>query len=163
LCNHERVVEPGLDLTTYVAIVAPALNEVVIERLAARGFAGVRVSHGYVVQRLLGAEPTISALATSLGMTQQGASKQVLDLERLGYVERVSVVGDQRSRAVRLTDRGRAMVDSARAIRDDLERQVVERVGADRVGQAKDVLGVLLDLLDLRTPVEQRAVPPPRD
>ena len=155
--------EPDLDLTTYVGIVAPALNELVIERLAAGGFTGVKVSHGYVVQRLLDAEPTISALATSLGMSQQGASKQVLDLERLGYAERVSVVGDQRARSVRLTDRGRAMVDAARAIRDDLERQVVERAGVRRVGQAKQVLAALLDVLDLRVPVEQRAVPPPQE
>ena len=153
---------PDLDLASYVGIVAPALNERMIERLAARGFAGVKVSHGYVVQRLLGSEPTISVLAASLGMTQQGASKQVLDLERLGYAERVSVAGDQRSRSVRLTDRGRAMVDAARAIRDDLERQVVERAGAERVDHAKDVLVVLVDLLDLTTPVELRAVPAPR-
>jgi len=156
-------VVPDLDLSSYVGIVAPALNELVIERLAARGFAGVKASHGYVVQRLLGAEPTISSLATSLGMTQQGASKQVLDLERLGYAERVSVEGDQRARSVRLTDRGRAMVDAARAIRDDIERQVVQLAGADRVGHAKEVLAALLDLLDLRPRVDQHAVPPPRD
>jgi DNA-binding MarR family transcriptional regulator len=112
---------------------------------------------------LLDAEPTISALATSLGMTQQGASKQVLDLERLGYAERVSVAGDQRARSVRLTDRGREMVDAARAIREDIERQVVQRAGAARVAHAKEVLAVLLDLLDLKTPVERRAVPAPRE
>jgi DNA-binding MarR family transcriptional regulator len=162
LCNHGPV-EPDLDLTTYVGIVAPALNELVIERLAAHGFAGVKVSHGYVVQRLLGAEPTISALATSLGMSQQGASKQVLDLERLGYAERVAVAGDQRARSVRLTDRGHAMVEATRAIRDDLERQIVERAGARRVGQAKQVLAALVDLLDLQGSVERRAVPPPHE
>jgi DNA-binding MarR family transcriptional regulator len=157
------VVAPDLDLSSYVGIVAPAVNELVIERLAACGFDGVKASHGYVVQRLLGAEPTISALATSLGMTQQGASKQVLDLERLGYAERVSVAGDQRARSVRLTDRGREMVDAARAIREDIERQVVQRAGAARVAHAKEVLAVLLDLLDLKTPVERRAVPAPRE
>jgi DNA-binding MarR family transcriptional regulator len=157
------VVTQDLDLSSYVGIVAPALNELVIERLAERGFDGVKVSHGYVVQRLLDAQPTISALAASLGMTQQGASKQVLDLERLGYAERATVAGDQRARAVRLTDRGRAMVDAARAIRDGLERQVVQRAGAARVGHAKEVLAVLLDLLDLKTSVKQRAVPVPRE
>ena len=152
-----------LDLASYLGIVAPALNEAVVERLAGRGFEGVKVSHGYVVQRLLDAEPTISALATSLGITQQGASKQVLDLERLGYAERVSVAGDQRARSVRLTRRGRAMVDAAREIRDDLERRVVERTSGVRVRHAKEVLAALLDLLDLTTQVEQRAVPAPGD
>jgi hypothetical protein len=50
--------------TSYVGIVAPALNEVVIERLAARGFAGVKVSHGYVVLRLLAALVALLDLKT---------------------------------------------------------------------------------------------------
>lgn len=152
-----------LDLLTYVGIVAPALNDLVVERLAGQGFEGVKVSHGYVVQRLLVGEPTITQLAAQLGMTQQGASKQVLDLERLGYTERVSVVGDQRQRSVRLTDRGRRMIEATRAIRADLERKVVRRAGRERVEHAKDVLAVLFDVLDLWTPVERRAVPPPTE
>jgi DNA-binding MarR family transcriptional regulator len=150
-----------LDLLSYIGIVAPALNDLVVERLADQGFEGVKVSHGYVVQRLLVGEPTITQLAAQLGMTQQGASKQVLDLERLGYAERMSVVGDQRQRSVRLTDRGRRMVETTRTIRADLERKVVRRAGRDRVEHAKDVLAVVFDVLDLWTPVERRAVPPP--
>jgi DNA-binding MarR family transcriptional regulator len=152
-----------LDLLTYVGIVAPALNDLVVEQLASQGFEGVKVSHGYVVQRLLVGEPTITQLAAQLGMTQQGASKQVLDLERLGYAERVSVVGDQRQRSVRLTDRGRRMVEATRKIRADLERKVVRRAGRERVEHAKDVLAVVFDVLDLWTPVERRAVPPPAE
>ena len=158
---HPR--EPDLDLLTYVGIVAPALNDLVVERLAERGFDGVKVSHGYVVQRLLVGEPTITQLATQLGMTQQGASKQVLDLERLGYAERLSVVGDQRQRSVRLTDRGRQMVEATRKIRADLERKVVRRAGRERVEHAKDVLAVVFDVLDLWTPVERHSVPPPAE
>ena len=55
------------------------------------------------------------------------------------------------------------MVAATRAIRDDLERQVVERAGADEVGHAKEVLAALVDLLDLRVPVAERAVPPPQE
>ncbi|HEX5090828.1 MAG TPA: MarR family winged helix-turn-helix transcriptional regulator [Nocardioides sp.] len=161
MTDDPRVLD--LDLLTYIGIVAPALNDVVVERLAQQGFEGVKVSHGYVVQRLLAGEPTITLLATQLGMTQQGASKQVLDLERLGYAERVSVVGDQRRRAVRLTDRGRRMVEATRAIRADLERKVLRRAGRERIEHAKDVLAVLFDVLDLWTPVAQRAVPPPTE
>jgi len=152
-----------LDLLTYVGLVAPALNELVIDRLAERGFEGVKTSHGYVVQQLLHGEPTIGALATALGITQQGASKQVLDLERLGYAERVSVVGDQRQKAVRLTARGRELVEVTRALRRDLERRVVRRASRERVDHAKDVMAVLFDVLDLWGPVGQHAVPPPRD
>jgi DNA-binding MarR family transcriptional regulator len=149
----------NVDLLAAVSVAAPALNRVVIERLAARGFDGVKVSHGYVVQRLLVDEPTVVELAGALGMTQQGASKQVADLERLGYAERVGVAGDARARAVRLTERGRAMVEATRAVRRELETAVARRAGRAATDQATAVLTTLLDVLGLAEQVEQRRVP----
>jgi DNA-binding MarR family transcriptional regulator len=149
----------GVELTTLVSLTAPALDRTVLDRLAALGFDGVRVSHGYVVQRLLEGEPTISELADALGMTQQGASKQVLDLERLGYAERVPVPGDQRARAVRLTQRGRAMVAATRRVRAELEAEVVARVGERRAAAARGALEALVDVLGLTERVRTRTVP----
>ena len=128
-----------------------------------QGYDGVKASHGYVVQRLLEDEPTIGGLAAALGITQQGASKQVTDLERLGYAERVPVPGDQRARHVRLTERGRSMVAATREARRDLERQLVDEVGARKAKAAKDALAALVEVLGLTEPVRRRAVPPPRD
>src|SRR5690242_13181021 len=99
--------EPAeIDLAALTSVAGGGVVRAVIERMAADGLAGIKPSHGYVIQRLVDDQPTISSLAASLGMTQQGASKQVRDLERLGYVERVAVPGDQRARRVRLTDSG---------------------------------------------------------
>lgn len=150
-----------MDLVAALGLAAPAAHEEVLRRLAAEGFDGVKVSHGYVVQRLLVGEPTVGELAEALGVTQQGASKQVLDLERLGYAERVAVPGDARARGVRLTERGRAMVEATRTARADLERAVAARVGAARVAEAAEVLEVLLDVLGLSEAVARRRVQAP--
>ncbi len=152
-----------LDLPTLVTLAAPAVTEALIVELRRQGYEGVKASHGYVVQRLLEDEPTIGGLAAALGITQQGASKQVTDLERLGYAERVPVPGDQRARHVRLTERGRSMVAATREARRDLERQLVDEVGARKAKAAKDALAALVEVLGLTEPVRRRAVPPPRD
>ncbi len=152
-----------LDLATLVTLAAPAVTESLVTRLREQGYDGVKASHGYVVQRLLEDEPTIGGLAAALGITQQGASKQVTDLERLGYAERVPVPGDQRARHVRLTGRGRAMVAATRDARRDLERQLVDAVGTRKASAGKDVLVALVEVLGLAEPVRRRAVPPPRD
>ncbi len=151
----------ALDLSTLVTLAGPALSSHVIERLTQQGYPGVKASHGYVVQRLLVDEPTIGALARSLRMSQQGASKQVADLAGQGYVERTPVAGDQRARTVRLTDRGREMVEATRSIRADLERQVVARVGETDAAAAARTLGALVDLLGLAERVADRTVPDP--
>jgi DNA-binding MarR family transcriptional regulator len=127
------------------------------------GLVGIKPSHGYVIQRLVDDEPTISSLASSLGMTQQGASKQVGDLERLGYVERIPVPGDQRARKVRLTTAGRAVLDGGRKARADIESQVSDRVGAEAVQTAKVVLASLLEVVGLDDRVRARSVPAPQE
>src|SRR6476660_7768983 len=83
-----------LDLPTLVTLTGPAIVSRVLQGITDAGYPGVKPSHGYVIQRLVEEEPTIGALAESLGMTQQGASKQVNDLEQLGYVERVGDESD---------------------------------------------------------------------
>ena len=153
----------NLDVQTLVGLAAPAVADSLLSKLRAQGFDGVKVSHGYVVQRLLEDEPTVGSLAASLGITQQGASKQVADLESLGYVERVLVPGDQRARRVRLTPRGRAMVEAAREARAEQERRLVEVVGPRKVAAARQALAALLDEVGLREPVRTRRVAPPSD
>jgi DNA-binding MarR family transcriptional regulator len=152
-----------LDLLTLVTLAAPAVAETVVARLRGQGFDGVKASHGYVVQRLLEEEPTIGSLAAALGITQQGASKQVADLERFGYVERVRVPGDQRARRVRLTERGRSMVAATRDARQDLERQLRDAVGARKASAARDAMVTLVEVLGLAEAVQRRAVPPPQE
>lgn len=148
-----------LDLPALVTLSGPALTAHVVQRLALEGFAGVKASHGYVVQRLLVDQPTTTALARSLGMTQQGASKQVADLTALGYAERVPVAGDQRTRTVRLTDHGHAMVAATRRIRAELEHEVAVAVGEDDVAAAKRTLVALVEVLGLSGHVADRSVP----
>jgi DNA-binding MarR family transcriptional regulator len=150
-----------LDLPTLVALAGGGVTRVVLDRIEADGFSGVKPSHGYVVQRLVDDEPTITALAESLGMSQQGASKQVRDLESSGYVERVVGPGDQRARRVRLTPRGRDMLASARRARAEIESEILEQVGSHHVQAAKVALVALLGVAGLDERVATRTVPTP--
>jgi len=150
-----------LDLPTLAGLAGGGIVHVMIDRMRAAGFEGVKPSHGYVLQRLVEGEPTITALAESLGMTQQGASKQVRDLEALGYVERVTVSGDQRARRVRLTRQGLRMLDGARKVRGDIEAEILEQVGAQQLKAAKVTLAALLTIAGLDERVRTRSVPVP--
>jgi len=156
--------EPSdLDLPTLVSLAGNGVVRDLLARLAREGYPGVRPSHGYVIQRLVDGEPTITALAEQLQITQQGASKQVHELERLGLVERRVVAGDARSRAVRLTERGRGALESGRRARVQLETELVERVGPDDVATARAVLATCLELVGLGDQVRGRRVAPPVD
>jgi DNA-binding MarR family transcriptional regulator len=70
----------------------------VVRRIAGAGFADLRPAHGFVFQHLVRGPIAISELARLLGMTAQGASKLVIELEGLGYVCRQTDPADLRSR-----------------------------------------------------------------
>jgi DNA-binding MarR family transcriptional regulator len=152
---------PALDLGLAALFAGQAIADAVRTRLVERGFAGLRVSHGFLVQRLLEDEQSIAALAKALGVTQQAVSKTVSELERLGYVRRRPDPRDGRVRLVALTDRGRAAVAAAREERAAVEADLRERLGPRRVDAATRVLREVLDLHGASAAVRTRRVRPP--
>jgi DNA-binding MarR family transcriptional regulator len=152
---------PELDLGLAALFAGQAIAEAVRRRLEARGFAGLRFSHGFLVQRLVEDEQSIAALASALGVTQQAVSKTVTELERSGYVRRRPDPSDARVRLVALTDRGRAAVDAAREERAAVDAELRERLGPRRVAAATRVMREALDLHGASAAVRTRRVRPP--
>ncbi|UBU10159.1 MarR family winged helix-turn-helix transcriptional regulator [Nonomuraea gerenzanensis] len=156
-------VEPrDLDLGTLALFVGSAAAAAVQEELAAQGFAGLRVSHGYVFQHLVEEGRTIGELAGRMEVTQQAASKVVGELEGLGYVERVPDPRDARVRRVRLSRRGREAVAAARRARAAQEERLAELGGRARVEECRALLAELLGELGGAGAVRRREVRPPR-
>lgn len=155
--------EPGdLDTGTLALFVGFAAAALVQDAVAEDGFTGLRFSHGYVFQHLIEGSPTVGELAEKLDMTQQGASKAVAELERLGYVERAADPRDARIRRIRLTGRGRAAVAAARRARRSVEERLERRCGAERLAASRAVLVELLDELGGTAAARRREVRPPR-
>ena len=154
----------GIDLPSLLMLVGRGLEEYVVSRLREQGYAQVRVSHGYVFQRLLVATPTISELALDLGITQQGASKSVAELESLGYVERRVAGHDNRVRTVHLTDQGRLTIGAARAARAEFLDRLGQVVSADDLAGATRTAEAAASLLGLDQAIAGRSVRlPPED
>ncbi len=156
-------VDPGaLDLGHLSLFVGHALAEAVLGEVAAAGHAGLRVSHGYVFQHLIGAARTVGELGERLQVSQQAASKVIAELESLGYVERTADAGDGRVRRVQLTDRGEQAVAAARAARSAIDRRLARRCGADALETTRQTLARVLDELGGTDAVRHRRVVAPR-
>ncbi len=119
----------ALDLPTLVSLAGSAVNQHLLRRLHEEGYAGVRIPHGYVIQNLIDGTPTVGELAVRLGVTQQAASKAVVEMEGMGLVARVPDPADSRVRRVTLTEHGQALLAAGRAARAELEHTVADEVG----------------------------------
>ena len=110
-----------------------AINDLVITRLAERGHAVVRPAHAAVFQYLDDTGTTVSLLAERAQMTKQAMAELVQHLETHGYVVRVPDPTDRRAKLVLPTERGHDVLAVAQEIAPQIERQITELLGADRM------------------------------
>lgn len=90
----------------------------------------------------------ISSLARRAGVTRQAAGQRIATLERLGYVERRDSDSDGRAAVVSRTARGRALLDDALDVVEELERSYALVLDGDRLATLKSLLATLLEQID---------------
>lgn len=161
--NHGCVIDgpASPSLIDLASLAGGAIDGHIIVALERAGYPGLRTRHGYVVQRLLAGDRTVTELARSLRVTQQAMSKTVAELERMGYVQRDLDPEDARRKSLSLSARGVEAIGTARELRARLLARVTAEVGASRVADAEVVLRTVLDVLGLAGRVDARNVPVP--
>lgn len=150
------------DLSLAALFAGWAMADELQRRLAADGFTDARFADGVIFQHLLGGPLTIGTLAGRLGVTQQAASKSVLDLERRGYTERIPAPGNSRAHLAALTGRGHALVAAACAHRLALSSELASHLGPGPVESARRFLLEVVRMLGGEQPIRTRNVRPPR-
>lgn len=151
---HYRRGVPGpepLPLADDVVLLVQASSAVLAQRILRRSAeaagAEVRANDGYVFQHLLAGARSVSALGELLGVSQQGASKLVIDLERRGLVERHPDPDDARAKRVQLSAVGWSAVRAARRERAAVLAEVRAALGPTRSAQLLRRLGELSEVL----------------
>jgi DNA-binding MarR family transcriptional regulator len=124
---------------------ALAMNELVSERLAERGFADIRPAHGTIGQNIRDGGSRVTELAQFAQLTKPTVVYLVNDLERLGYVERVPDPDDGRAKLIRLTERGARAQEAAREIVAQIEHDWSRLLGKGDFATLRELLGRLHD------------------
>jgi DNA-binding MarR family transcriptional regulator len=158
---HETMVtQPGLqdkDLVLWTQLLAEVFNVQMLERLS-REHPDVRYSHGFLIQQLVDGPRPVGEIAANLGVTSQAVSKTVRELERIGYVDRRADPADGRVRRVALTERGRAVLEAGRAVRAELNAELIAELGDEQVIAAAKVLRDALSARGAMSAVAARRV-----
>jgi DNA-binding MarR family transcriptional regulator len=152
----------GLDLSLTALFAGWAMTGEVQRRLAERGYGDLRFNDGVVIQHVLAAPLSITALAERMGVTQQAASKAVADLERRGLLEREPDPADARTKLLHLTEHARNAVDETRALRQKLQEELESEYGSERVDDAQKMLASIIGRFGGGEAIRGRRVRPPR-
>ena len=139
---------PGTtQLGTLLRDPALAMNELVSERLAERGFEGVRPAQGGLAQHIADDGSRVTDLAKLAQVSKPTVVYLVNDLERLGYVERVPDPADGRAKLVRFTERGARAQAEARRIIGEIEADWSRAFGAEDLATLRALLERLHETL----------------
>ncbi|MEU6172085.1 MarR family transcriptional regulator [Streptantibioticus parmotrematis] len=126
--------DPTPQVPLLLAIAYRAMTDHFHARLAELGREPLRPAHGYTF-RYLADHPraTTVDLAAHLGVTKQAASKTVAELADWGYLRREPHPTDRRAQVLALTERGHDYLRLADRLWSEVERDLADVVGADRV------------------------------
>jgi DNA-binding MarR family transcriptional regulator len=152
----------GLDLSLTALFAGWAMTDEVQRRLAGPGYGDLRFNDGVVIQHVLAAPLSITALAERMGVTQQAASKAVADLERRGLLSREPDPADARTKLLHLTEHAENAVAATRNLRRELEEELVAEYGAERVDDARALLALIIGRYGGGDAIRGRRVRPPR-
>lgn len=151
-----------LDLSLTALFAGWAMTDEVQRRLAENRFGDLRFNDGVVIQHVLAAPLSITALAERMGVTQQAASKAVADLERRGLLSREPDPEDARTRLLHLTEYARNAVEATRALRKELQDELEAEFGEARVEDARALLAAIIGRFGGDDAIRARRVRPPR-
>ena len=136
--------EAPVPLARLFAMAYRSLVDDLHERLAARGWAGVRPAFGFVLLALRAGPVSLRELPGVLGTSKQAVSKLVEAMVAAGFAERASDPADSRAKRVQLSARGRVLLADVEEIWAELERGWGELLGQDRLdGLRGDLVTVL--------------------
>jgi DNA-binding MarR family transcriptional regulator len=135
------------DLGFLLANVSRRFNVQLVARFAEAGFPEVRASHGSVLMPLFQQDDLrVGDLASRAGLSKQSLTGLVRECESAGLVERRRDPDDGRAFRVRLTRRGRRFQTVVERVLNELDGEVVSRLGrSDRDA----LIAALKGLMDL--------------
>lgn len=91
---------------------------------------------------------TVSAIAAALDVTPPAVSRSLKSLESRGLVTRETNLINRRNTMVRLTEKGRELLEDSRRQMDTVMERVNEKMGEDRKNQLCELLSEMTEIIE---------------
>jgi DNA-binding MarR family transcriptional regulator len=122
------------------------------DALSVAGYDDVPRNGSYVLGAMAHSEVALSRIIADLGVSKQAAGQLVDTLVARGYLHRSVDAEDRRRLTLGLTERGQDAASVIRTAVAGVDSALAERVGGQRLGEIRCVLGALAELGDETRP-----------
>ena len=115
-------------------------DEQLRSRLAERGWGAVSRSQSLVLTHIANGVSRASRIAENLGVTRQAMSQLLSDMESRGLIELQPDPFDRRAQLVQFAPGGTAIREDAQQTLRELERDMEEALGSERMRDLREAL-----------------------
>lgn len=122
-----------------------AVNARAAIMLQERGHCSLTLAHLAVIPHIDDTGTRPKAIADRAGMTKQGISPLLADLERLGYLDRVPDPSDGRATLVSFTQAGHALLKDGVDVTRAIEIDYAQQLGKTQLLELKHHLSSVID------------------
>lgn len=123
-----------------------SLNRHITNELQRRGYENTRPGHAALLANLDFTGNTVTEIAEHAQISKQAMARLAVELEEMGLITREPSASDGRALILRFTRSGKALVRASVAIVDELERDLVRKVGARSLSSLKRGLSAIAEL-----------------
>jgi DNA-binding MarR family transcriptional regulator len=120
--------------------VAKDFQKRALEGFSAEGHSGLQPAHQAVLTHLRISGTRLTELARRASISKQAMGQLVDELERLGYVERVSDPTDGRAKIVRFTAAGIELIADGTEIAGAIQREYAKLIGKKKLDRLREIL-----------------------
>jgi DNA-binding MarR family transcriptional regulator len=111
-----------------------------LDGFSTEGHAGLQPAHHAVLTHLRVSGTRLTELARRASISKQAMGQLVDEVERLGYVERISDPTDGRAKIVRFTDAGLELIKDGTDIATAIQREYAKLVGKKKLNLLREIL-----------------------
>lgn len=121
------------------------LSRRLMEKSVARGHKGLKLNWDTVFLNLNFREGSrLVDLAQINGLTKQAMSQIVADIEKQGYISKQDDPSDGRARKLKLTPKGKKMVQDSLEAYEELEQECEALIGRQKLETLKEIISELV-------------------
>lgn len=138
---------PSMRLTVQLVLIARRWRSLLDDRLRLIGQSSARMEALWAIAYTPPQSPQIE-IARRIGIEGATLTRMLDTLEAEGLVERVPDPSDRRSKHIRITDEGKAVLAEIIAIAGDLRTTLVDGISGPAIDEANDFLADILARLE---------------
>lgn len=97
-------------------------------------------SEWFIMARIYNKQPTISFVTKHVDISRQATHKLIKNLESKGLLEISSLEHNKKDKCVKLTELGKQCYEKNEALKANLEKQIMDKIGNEKIGVLKEIL-----------------------